>query len=232
MKKIIKNVLRKIGYDIVSFNPGLDPYYDIQKRIKSSKPVIFDVGANQGQTVVKLKKIFPSSSIHAFEPSPGTFSKLKDNTAGLENAFLWNYGVGSSEGKLNLNENQCDDMSSFLELGEKGWGKVEKQVSVDVVTLDRFLEKHQIETIDLLKIDTQGFELEVLKGALQTLQSNQVRLLYFEVNFAPIYKGLPSFTEVIDYCTSNGFDLVAIYPCQYIDGKAAWTDMLFINRSA
>jgi FkbM family methyltransferase len=230
MKKILKNILRIFGYDIISFNTGIDPYFDIQKRIESIEPIILDVGANQGQTIQKVKDLFPSAVIHAFEPSPSTFVKLEKNTFKFSNVKCWNLGMGSSNTKLLLNENEFDDMSSFLTLGDKGWGKVERQIHVDVITLDSFLSRNEINLIDLLKIDTQGFELEVLKGGLNSFYLNKVRLIFFEVNFSAIYESLPSFTELFNFCISNGFELVAIYPCQYRDGKAAWTDVLFINR--
>lgn len=210
---------------------GIDAYADMAKIVKSKNPMIFDIGANEGQTVTQFGKFFHQYQIHSFEPSPDTFKVLEENTSNNKNVHAWNYGVGSSTGTMVLNENERHKMSSFLELGERGWGKIAKKTSVDIVSIDDFLQKQGISNIDILKIDTQGFELEVLKGAKTSMQENKIGLLYFEVNFVEIYKDLPSFPQLFSFCTDNGFELVAIYPIKYNNSMATWTDVLFKHKS-
>lgn len=231
MKSTLKNLLRKIGYDIITFKTGFDPYYDISQKINKTNPLIIDVGANQGQTILKMKKLFRACTIHAFEPSPSTFKTLTKSTLGMRDVFLWNLGLGAECGSLLLNDNSCDDMSSFLELGDQGWGVVTGKTSVNVMSFDEFLIKQEIEFVDLLKIDTQGFEFEVLKGCSETLRSGKINLIYFEVNFTSIYKELPSFSELFDFCIQSGYELVAMYPSQIRHEKAAWTDILFQKKN-
>ena len=148
----IKKVFRKLGYDIIKFKPekmGIYAYYDMAKFIKSDKPMLFDVGANQGQSIVSMHEVFKNCIINSFEPSPNTFETLKKNTLNMKNVIVWNYGIGSTTNQMFLNENNVSDMSSFLELGDQGWGEIDKKTSVKMITIDEFCKKQKIEIIDV-----------------------------------------------------------------------------------
>jgi len=231
----IRNVFRRLGYDIVKFRPekmGVYAYHDMAKFVTSKKPVLFDVGAHKGQTIIRLNDVFKNCIIHAFEPSPSTFELLKENTAKLKHVTIWNNAMGSATTTMFFNENTVSEMSSFLELGDHGWGKISNRTSVNVTTIDAFCETQKIEKIDVLKLDTQGFELEILKGAETSISKHKIGLLYFEVTFLDLYKGLPSFTALFDFAIACGFELVTIYPLQYgRNNIALGTDILFIHKS-
>ncbi len=232
MKKIIKKLLQKYGYNILPYHPedlGKHPYRDIEKFVTSNRPTFFDIGANKGQSVRKFQNISKNAIIHSFEPSPEIFRILNKNVGREKGVNVWNYGIGSKSGKLTLFENTCSDMSSFLTLGESGWGEIKKETSVEVITLDNFCQKHNILKIDVLKVDTQGYELEVFKGAEQLINDGKIELIYFEVNFTKIYDNLPTFGELYNFLISRQFSVAAIYPINYRDGKAGWTDILFLN---
>lgn len=234
IKRKIREFLRKLGIDVTSYNSntrGIDSYHDIFQLTNSKNPLILDIGANTGQTITNFKKIFKNCRIHSFEPSPSIFEILKNYSLTLKDVQVWNSGVGSSTNSLFLNENGGSDMSSFLELGQAGWGKVVKKTEVAVTTIDQFCQDHNIEFIDILKIDTQGYEFEVFKGAANTMLTNKIGLLYFEVTFIEMYKGLPSFSILYDFAINHGFELVAIYPIKYKNKKAGWTDVLFKHKS-
>lgn len=231
--KIIRKLSRNIGYDIIPLSTddvGRDPYLDMRKFISTEKPVLFDLGANYGQTIDEFNGVFNDCEIYSFEPSPAVFEVLKKKTSHMGNISVWNIGVGSSTTKLLLNENTNQNMSSFLEVGEDGWGSVEHKTSVSVTTIDKFCEEQNIKKIDVLKIDTQGFELEVFKGAKISMLENRIGLLYFEITFIDMYKDLPSFGELFDFAINNGFELITIYPIKYKNNMAGWTDVLFKNK--
>ena len=195
-----------------------------------ARPVILDVGANTGQSIKRLRKTFPASVIHSFEPSPRVFEQLKANVADKEDVFAWNLAMGATPGKRTFLENDHSDMSSFLELSQTGWGRIERKSDVEVDTVDHFLDTRQIRSIDILKSDTQGFDFEVIKGAEQTLRRNGIGLLYFEFIFSEMYKDLPRFDEVFRHLTDRNFLLVSIYDITHQNDLASWTDALFINR--
>lgn len=131
---------------------------------------------------------------------------------------------------MTLLENSSSDMSSFLPLSEFGWGKPTKETLVEVKTIDQFCHDEKIERIDILKSDTQGFDLEVFKGAERTIRANKIRLIYFEIIFSDMYKGLPSFTQIYDFMTSRDFRLVSFYEFYYQKQLLSWADALFVQK--
>jgi FkbM family methyltransferase len=202
------------------------------RRLKNDKPVIFDVGANIGQSVIRFKKILPQSQIYSFEPSARPFDQLSIEASLHSDVKAFQFALGSSNGKLTLYENSCSDMNSFLEMGSGGSGSVLGQSTVPVKTVDEFCAEYQINYIDILKIDAQGFDFEVIKGSKQMILSGKIRQIYFEIIFSDMYKNVPRFSEVYDFLLDHGFVLVSLYDFHYQKGVAGWTDGLFIYRPA
>lgn len=228
LKNLVRSTAAKFGYQITR---RTDAFSEMRRFVPENvQPVILDVGANAGQTAKRFKATFPSSVVHSFEPSAETFDLLKKNTAAEKNVHAWPCAVGSSVGKQTFLENIEPDMSSFLELSTTGWGEVKKRAVVDVVTIDRFLADQSIASVDILKSDTQGYELEVFKGAEETMRANRIGLIYFEFIFSDMYRGLPLFDEVFRYLTDRGFLLVSIYDIHSQRHLADWADVLFVNR--
>ena len=154
-----------MGYDIQSIEAlqplGQDAYSDAKAFIGSDKsPVVFDVGANLGQTIDLVRERFPSSIIHAFEPGQIAFNRLVQTHPRLQNVHLNNFALGSKIGRKRLFENSTSEMSSLLPLGPDGWGEIKAQREVEVSTVDTYCQEHAIRSIDLLKSDTQGFDLK------------------------------------------------------------------------
>lgn len=234
MRHIFQNVIRKFGYDIIPFNTnkmGENPLLDMKRFLHNDHPVIFDVGANVGQSIDRFRAQFPLSTIHSFEPSATTFETLFQKASKLRNVHLWNHALGSELGQKKFLENFNSDMSSFLPLSEFGWGRITKETLVEVKTIDQFCLDEHIEYIDILKSDTQGFDLEVFKGAEHTMLAQKIGLIYFEIIFSDMYKGLPPFSEIYEYLTNRGFLLVSFYEASYQKQLASWADILFVHKS-
>lgn len=235
MKHIIRNLIRKFPSNIVKLpfpsSLGKDPLDDMAKYLHNDRPVVFDVGANVGQSIHRFRSQFPRCIINSFEPSPTTFKILSQQASELEDVRLWNCALGSVSEQMIFLENSHSYMSSFLPLSEFGWGKITKETSVEVRTIDQFCHDEQIERIDILKSDTQGFELEVFKGAEGTIRANKIGLIYFEIIFSDMYKNLPSFAKVYEYLTLHDFLLVSFYEFHYQMQLASWTDALFVHKS-
>ena len=142
----------------------------------------------------------------------------------------WNLGVGSTNTTLAFQENEYSDMSSFLSPSECSWGKIVRTTSVQVTTVDSFVQDHDIDFIHVSKSDTQGFDFEVFKGASHLMEENRIALIYFEVIFSDMYKNLPSFYEVFRYLSERNFSLVTFYQSHFQNELISWTDVLFINR--
>jgi len=239
LKEAIRTLVRRSGFDIVRARKGsigkdtigVDPFIDMQRFIKGQKqPVIFDVGANVGQSVDRFIRAFPVSSIHSFEPSPSTYKKLRKHCEKIPGVRTWNYGVGSCNRTLVFQENIHSEMSSFLAPSKACWGHIVKVTDVQVITLDSFAREQNIEFIHILKSDTQGYDFEVFKGARRLMSENRIGTIYFEFTFSDMYKDLPSFYDVFRYLSENNFDLVTFYEPHFQEELVSWTDALFINR--
>jgi FkbM family methyltransferase len=233
-RRRLRQLINRFGYDVRRINsgqPGLRPEVDMRRLLDTESPMIFDVGANVGQSIELFRSEFPACEIHAFEPSAGTFDALTARAGGLDRVHLWNLAVGSASGKLPLRENEISEMTSFLNLGHSGWGRTKGTALVDVITVDDFCERERIDRIDVLKSDTQGFELEVFRGAESTFRKEGIKLIYCEIAFVDIYENLPSPFQLIDFLADRGFEFVTFYPFHYLRGKVAWTDALFAHRT-
>jgi FkbM family methyltransferase len=191
--------------------------------------LIFDVGANVGQTIGYFRHSFEKPIIHSFEPNRTAFSELQDRCSGIEGVYLNNFALGAEVGRLELLENAYSELSSFLEPGVDGGGTVTRHSPITVETIDNYCIKNRISCIDILKSDTQGFDLEVLKGAKRLLMNHRIHLVYMEITFSEMYKNSPKLDEIYAFLTNHGFVLVTFYKFYYQNGRAGWTDALFIN---
>ena len=229
-KRAFKAVFRLFGFEIhyVRKGVGVDAFADMRMLSGTERPVIFDVGANVGQSIGVFRKRFGRPVIHSFEPGRATFEQLQRNTAGVPDLRLNNVALGATMGSATLIENERSDMSSMLEPGPDCWGAIERRSTVDVTTVDDYCARHGIERIDILKIDTQGFDLEVLRGAERMMHSGAIRLVFMEIIFSEMYKGLPRFDETFAFLADRRFRLVAFYDFYYQRDRASWTDGLFI----
>ena len=229
IRKAVKQFLRRAGIDI-RFIPeiGFDAYADMRKLVATDCPVVFDVGANRGQTIEHFRDAFARPVIHAFEPGLDTFVALQRGRAGLPDLHLNNVALGARAESRTFIHSEPDNMSSFLEPSVDAWGEIRDRYPVEVITVDDYCAAHGIEHIDILKSDTQGFDLDVIKGARHTIDRHAIHLIFMEITFSDMYKGLPRFDEIYAFLADRGFALVSFYDFYYQHGRAGWTDALFI----
>ena len=180
MIKILKDFLYRKGYKINKINKNSllndNPFLGVQSKIGSS-PIIFDVGANQGQTILKIKSLFPDSNLHSFEPSKICFKELSQKFENNEKLILNNLAVGAERGVLEFNEYSWSALNSFLKRAYSKSGIIDSYF-VDIITVDDYCRKNNIRYINLLKTDTEGFELNVLKGASKMMSKNKVQFVF------------------------------------------------------
>ena len=154
--------------------------------------VFFDVGANVGNYSIALREFFSNASIYAFEPVEQTFKMLNANMSG-QNIQLFNLGLGEKKGTgkiFNTIDNADTEVASIYEDVFVGIFKSEADVvSVDfeMDTIDLFCETNDIKNIDFLKIDVEGHELSVLKGAKNMLKNKNIKIVQFEFNSHNVY---------------------------------------------
>ena len=229
IRRAVKQLLRRVGIDI-RFIPklGFDAYADMRKLAATQRPLVFDIGANRGQTIEHFRSAFARPVIHAFEPGLETFAELQRRWTGDPDLHLNNIALGARQESRMFLHTEPDNMSSFLEPSVDAWGEIRDRYPVEVMTVDHYCAAHGIERIDILKSDTQGFDLEVIKGAQRMIDNRAIHLIFMEITFSDMYKGLPRFDEIYAYVASRGFALVSFYDFYYQHDRAGWTDALFI----
>jgi FkbM family methyltransferase len=138
---------------------------------------IFDVGANTGATVARYHEAFPEAEIWAFEPVNATYQALVETTADLGGVRTFNVALGASEREGRITAVGTSLMNTLVEGDSDSGGPVQH---VEILSGDAFCRKNGIDRIGLLKIDTEGHDLEVLTGFHGMLGSGRIDLVYVE----------------------------------------------------
>lgn len=145
--------------------------------------VIFDVGANVGEWANLVLEANPLVQLHCFEPSKSTFAKLAARRFPA-NVLINNFGLSSTSGDGKLfvfgEENGMNSLYRRHGLEHKGLAPQQREETIDLKTLDEYYFEHNIVKIDYLKLDVEGHELEVLKGAENALRAGRIGIIQFE----------------------------------------------------
>ena len=196
---------------------------------------IVDIGANKGQFALMLKKLNSNSIIHSFEPLNNAYNIFKKIFKNDPNINAYPFAIGNTKEDKNIFVSMRDDSSSILPISENqeeiypGTGLKETMV-ISVDRLENFISIKDITYPSLLKIDVQGFELEVLLGSENILHSFDY--IYCECSFIELYKGQPLVYEIVDFLRQSGFHLDGIYNLHHDkNGLSIQADFLFRNSN-
>lgn len=216
MKKFLQYLLSFFGYNIIKsknfykINRTLDKA--IKSIIKKKNPIIFDIGAHEGESIDRFRNLFEHSIIHSFEPQNLIFEKLKNKKKNYKNLFLNNFGLSSEKGNKEIFVNSNTAASSYLSIDNKDKFfrtiKTIQKEQTKIDTLDNYFNKINIDFIDLVKIDVQGYEEDVLKGALKSL--NKVKLIEIEIVFVNLYEKHSSFYQIENILQKHNFELYSL----------------------
>lgn len=160
----------------------------LQERYANSKQplCVFDVGANKGQfltmIVQGLRVGATPFSAHAFEPSRPTYEFLRANLEGHPNLALNNFGLGEHDGELDLFYDEVGSGLASLSRRRLDFRGIDFKHSerVSIKVLDDYCREREIQSIDLLKLDVEGHELDVLRGGLRMFQERRIEMVSFE----------------------------------------------------
>ena len=239
LKDYISKFIRIFGYEVrrhpsTSYSVK-EPFYHFRKLLHKQQPVIFDVGAHVGDTIEQFRSSFPESYIHAFEPLNESFSILKNRFRKTEKLFLNEVAIGNSLlSNSNMYVTQNKGSSSLLkpiEDANQFWEEnpllTLKEVKVNTSTIDSYCQKQNIKSIDILKIDVQGNEINVLKGAKQMLKEKRIKLIFTEISIAHNYEEQSEIEEVIKLLRVNKYKIFNFFKMKHNKGKLIECDVLF-----
>jgi FkbM family methyltransferase len=237
--RLANGLTRQFGYDLVRrdlVSTDLDAF-EQQRRLLAGtpSPVIFDVGAHQGETSAIYSKLFPAARIHAFEPFPDSCRALSQNTEGLP-VTVHQIGFAEVPKTAALNANASSATNSLLDthyLAAKVWGggllETVGRVSCRFTTVDQFCADNGIDRIHLLKLDVQGAEYRVLRGAANLLWNASIDLIYMEIILQPTYKEQRRLSEYLDLLEGHGMVLHGLYNLSHSLGRLRQVDAIFVR---
>lgn len=189
--------LRGLGFNAAYGDPI--PYSEqrllaqLSRRLPSDATIL-DVGANKGLYSLAARRHFPNARIIAFEPNPQLRDALT-RTLGGSRVEVINLALGEREGRANLYGAASDAGSTFASLSDsvvahaaRKYGQIDAApVEIEVASLDTFAKSRCIPRIDLLKIDVEGHELSVLRGAQELIRSGAIQRVQMEFNECSIF---------------------------------------------
>ncbi len=222
--RVVRKILDKLGFFLIrkEYRPyGISVFNDIARITKVWKlnvAQIIDVGANIGQFAVDAHKHFPAAKVHSFEPHPTSFAQLQDRHLGnwlipvhcavgeiRGDTTMFVYGDGSDASKLNsLVRNAGFAVRA---------GLTPTKIQVECTTLDEYCASQGVEHIQLLKIDTQGTDLSVLRGSRRLLEAGRVAFIYVEFNnlFPKAAVDGGALLPIADYLSQFGYECLLTY---------------------
>lgn len=199
------------------------------QRLGFNPAVAIDVGAYVGEWTRGFKRIFPSARILMVEPQPGHLDRLRTVAAALDGVELAPVLLGAQE-RDSVPFHLCESASSVLI--ESARPTVVSTISVAVTTLDKFTANTVFAQPDFIKLDVQGYELEVLRGGELALASAEA--VFMEVNLLGVLDGVPLFHEATQFMSERGFqvyDICTFFRRPY-DGALWQLDVIFVRSSS
>lgn len=236
LNKAVKRIGRRFGVDIRRYRPDASMGVRRHKVIlNSSIGLLLDVGANRGQYGSELRANGYGGKIISFEPLSEAFKQLRKVTEGDSSWHCVNLAIGAEPAVTEMNVSANLVSSSLLPMATAHLriapdSNYLRKESVQVVRLDEFLssEARQIDPI-MLKIDAQGYEMEVLRGSAGIL--SRVQVIEAELSVVELYEGQPLAMEVWSFLEENQFQLVGVEPgfSDLVTGRMLQMDGLFVR---
>jgi FkbM family methyltransferase len=232
---IINKILQKRGIIIKRFPEGnllrrqlLIRHYNID--------LVLDVGASVGKYAEILREIGYKEDIISFEPIKKSHQILEKKTQQDSKWLSYNYALGKKNAEQSIYISSNYDSSSLLKISEiharvQEKSKIIGEEKVIVKKMDDIFPEISKEKKNIyLKLDTQGFEMNILAGAENSLE--QIKVLQIELSIFPLYEGSENYQTIISYLEKKGFMLFGIEPGFYDkkSGRLLQFDGLFINQ--
>lgn len=240
VRQFVKQALKHCQRQIVPLSQfGHDCLEDaIRLSSETNREIlIFDVGANVGGFALQVLEKHTHAKVISFEPFPESYNSLTTITSCYPTrAVTHGLALSDQAEPQQFHINQNSETNSLLANAPCASAYVSTeyiepigQITVPCNTLDAFCANEDITAIDILKIDTQGSDLRVLHGGSNLIQNGCIRTIMVEVLFVDLYEGQAWFTDIFQWLSVRGFQLVGLYdPFRNPEtGAIKWADALF-----
>ena len=235
-KNAVKSLIAASGWSVKrtkNLPTSVDWSLDIKRKLPSVKPgVIFDVGANVGQTTMWLRRQFPEANVHAFEPVPTTYASLLQATSGLPRVCCHSIALGDAAGVRTIQTIPNEERNSLVTGIFERHPEAQK-VEIRIQTVDAFCQEHGIGQIDVLKTDTEGYDIAVIDGAARMLSGKGIGVIVSEVTFDPGDRLHTSFKELCVRLSDHGFLACGFYETETlfnVSELGSYCNAMFVRR--
>jgi FkbM family methyltransferase len=214
---LLNSLLHRFDFEVTRYNKGTNNVLRRSAILKKHNVnLIIDVGANTGFFGNEIRQSGYIGQIISFEPLRDAFEKLKEASNSDANWKAYNYALGAENSTQQINISANSHSSSILEIldthtkAEVTASYIGKQ-EIQIKTLDSVFNDISVKTNEIfLKVDTQGFELNVLRGAASSL--SYIKTIQLEMSLLPLYEGQPLYNEVMDFLHSYNYRLIDVEP--------------------
>jgi len=207
-------------------------YWSIENLKKNgfNPKVIADVGAFRGEFTEEVSKTFPDAKFFMFEANPSKEEGLKAFSKKYgEKVKLYMNCLGSTAGQ-EVTFHQMEMASSVL---DEHIDQHSNTVKLLTQTLDNIFTAENISKVDFIKLDVQGYEVEILKGFTKYMPT--VDVIFIEVSLLDIHKGVPLFRDVVEFMYGFGFvayDICSVSARRPLDMAMWQTDLIFVKENS
>ena len=191
-------------------------------KLSNNTLTVIDIGAHKGETISFFLKNFKISKIYAFEPNKDLVKKLYNQKKfNIDKVELLDFGVGdkktnnflkitidtasSTFNVINTSSQYYIRKSKILSIFSSNKSLIEKTQETKIIKLSSFIKEKKINHIDVLKIDTEGFEYNILKG-IEKDDFNMIRFIYFEHHFDTMISKNYKFSDINSFLKKNNFE--------------------------
>jgi FkbM family methyltransferase len=179
----------------------------------------------------QFSKIFKNAIIYALEPDPVPFQVLKAIHGKNPRVCIFPIAASDSEGTLSFFQRQWSCASSLLDSAKVDEANDAKSIQVKATTIDHFCAEQSLRHVDFLKIDTEGADLQVLRGAARMLESGSIDVVMAEALFMPLYQGQAVFDEIAAFLRHHGFCIFNVYiEYETKHGQAIFGNVIYVNQ--
>lgn len=202
LKRVVQLAVNRLGYRLVPQDRDAFTFREFLRKLPIR--TVIDIGANRGATCAEWLKEYPDAEVHAIEALTRFQAELNSVAARSKGRMhVWQCAASDEAGVVTfLEHSDHPSSSSLLKSSSKSheimpFTKLEREHKVEAIPIDSLFEREAIDLPNglLMKLDVQGAEAKVLRGAHKTLQKTLAVLI--EVNLLPLYEGQASFEEII-----------------------------------
>jgi len=208
----------------------VDEFEFLGNTVGPDAKVVFDVGAKYGRYTGQFLRLFPQAKIYAVDCAPSALKRLERDFGDRDRVEIVPYALGNVYGGASFQFHLCQMAGSssihpITDTFEQETCNTEI-IQVPATTLDEFCEERGIERIDLLKIDTEGSDLDVLRGSRRLRGARAIRAIHVELLFYPYYQSQCWYYEVSEFLVDSGYELKAMWP-MYWGGRLRYAQAFF-----